>query len=52
LRYDKDFWQQFGQDQPGLKGGIPFPLRHAMEGVLAGILDHQRLQEGAPHGQG
>jgi flagellar biosynthesis protein FlhG len=52
LRYDKDLWQQFGQDQPAIRGGTSFALRHALEGVLSGILDHQHPEEGAARGRG
>jgi flagellar biosynthesis protein FlhG len=31
LRYDKDLWQQFGQDQPAIKGGASFALRRARD---------------------
>ena len=50
LRYDKDLWQQFGQDQTSVRGATPFALRYAMEGVLSGILEHQPVREGPAHG--
>ena len=50
LRYDKDLWQLFGQDQTSVRSATPFALRYAMEGVLSGILEHQPVREGAAHG--
>jgi hypothetical protein len=50
LRYDKDLWQQFGQDQATVRSATPFALRYAMEGVLGGILDHQPGRQGGAHG--
>jgi flagellar biosynthesis protein FlhG len=51
LRYDKDLWQQFSQEQPALRSSGSFTLRYAMEGVLSSILDHPRGGEGVAHGR-
>jgi flagellar biosynthesis protein FlhG len=40
LRFDKELWQRFGQDQPAAKGA-PFALRADLEGVLDGVLKHR-----------
>lgn len=48
LRFDKDLWQQFGQDPPAGKGGHSFILRQGLEGVLTAILAPQ--EEEAAHG--
>jgi len=46
IRYDKDLWQQFGQDHPSGKAEPSYTLHHAMEGILDGILQHPRRAEG------
>jgi len=50
LRYDKDLWQQFGQDQAAARSAAPFALRYAMEGVLSGILEHRPGNRSVAHG--
>jgi len=49
LRFDKDLWQQFGQDQPALRGNS-FVLRQGLEGVLASVLAPQPQEDGVAHG--
>jgi len=41
IRYDKDLWQQFGQEASAQNGQTFFMLRQALAGVLDGILSHQ-----------
>lgn len=38
VRYDKDLWQQFGQDTPALQRGSSFTLRQDLERVTEEIL--------------
>lgn len=45
LRYDKDLWQQFGQDHP-TACAPSFTLHHALDGVLDGILKLPVREEG------
>jgi flagellar biosynthesis protein FlhG len=41
VRYDKDLWQQFGQDTPALQRGASFTLRQDLEKITEGILRAQ-----------
>jgi flagellar biosynthesis protein FlhG len=41
VRYDKDLWQQFGQDTPALHRGGSFALRQDLERITEGILKAQ-----------
>jgi flagellar biosynthesis protein FlhG len=41
VRYDKDLWQQFGQDTPALQRGSAFTLRQDLERVTEAILKAQ-----------
>lgn len=44
VRYDKDLWQQFGQDTPTLQRGGSFTLRQDLERITEGILKAQPLE--------
>jgi flagellar biosynthesis protein FlhG len=44
VRYDKELWQQFGQDTPALHRGGSFTLRQDLEKITEGILKAQPLE--------
>ena len=45
VHYDKDLWQQFGQDTPALHRGSSFTLRQDLEKITEGILNARFPEE-------
>jgi flagellar biosynthesis protein FlhG len=46
VRYDKDLWQHFGQDNPVIHQGVSFTLRQDLEKIAEGILKAQAAEVG------